>query len=300
PASGASGTFAATGTNTTTIDTDAGGIATTSIFTANNEVGDYTVSASATGLGSVNFSLRNGDWYVATIGNDSNSCFEPAFPCATINGALNKSDFAAGDTIRVAVGTYTGTSAEVVLIDKDITLSGGWDVNFTSQSGMSTIDGQGERRGLTVNGIVTANVENIIVQNGFDTDQGAGIFNTGTLTISDSIIRDNITSPDYPYGVGGGIFNASGGILTLNNSIIRGNTASQGAGIVNACDGGDVTLNSSTIRDNKASGGGGGIVGICDSGMIILNDSAILNNTAQAGGGIFAYARITLNRSSVS
>ena len=300
PASGASGTFADTGTNTTTIDTDAGGVATTSIFTANNQVGVYTVSASATGLGSVNFSLRNGDWYVATMGNDSNSCSEPAFPCATINGALNKPDFVAGDIIRVAIGTYTSTGYEVVLLDKDATLSGGWDETFTTQSGMSTIDGQGARRGITVNASATVTVRSFTVQNGFNSDQGAGIFNTGVLTITDSIIKDNITSPSYPYGAGGGIWSggdgisASGGRLTLNNTSVISNVAATGGGISS---GGSMILNSTVVKDNVASGAGGGINA---GGEITLNGSAVLNNTAAAGGGLSGYASMTLNNSSVS
>jgi hypothetical protein len=58
PAIGASGTFANTGTNTTTAPTNDGGVATTSIFTANDQVGTYTISASASGLGPANFRLE--------------------------------------------------------------------------------------------------------------------------------------------------------------------------------------------------------------------------------------------------
>ena len=52
---------------------------------------------------------------------------QPGAPCATINAALNKPDFVAGDTIRVAAGTYTGAGEQVVLLDKSATLSGGWN-----------------------------------------------------------------------------------------------------------------------------------------------------------------------------
>jgi CSLREA domain-containing protein len=58
PGSGASGTFADTGTNTTSVNANASGIATTSIFTANTEAGAYSVSASTAGAGSVTFSLQ--------------------------------------------------------------------------------------------------------------------------------------------------------------------------------------------------------------------------------------------------
>jgi hypothetical protein len=64
-----------------------------------------------------------GPWYVAPCGDDGNSCLSPGAACATINGALGKAD--PGDTIYVATGTYTGTGDEVVLLDKDATLSEG-------------------------------------------------------------------------------------------------------------------------------------------------------------------------------
>jgi hypothetical protein len=59
PGSGASGTFADTGNNMITVNTDSGGVAASSIFTANDQSGAYTVSASATGLGFVEFNLIN-------------------------------------------------------------------------------------------------------------------------------------------------------------------------------------------------------------------------------------------------
>ena len=80
-------------------------------------------------------------------GNDSDDCLSPATACATINGGLSKPGFIAGDTIRVATGTYTGAGEQVVLLDKSVILSGGWDASFTSQSGASTIDGEGRGGG---------------------------------------------------------------------------------------------------------------------------------------------------------
>ncbi|HEY5670615.1 MAG TPA: hypothetical protein VIS10_11500, partial [Anaerolineales bacterium] len=83
-----------------------------------------------------------GPWYVAPGGDDINDCLGIGSPCATINGALAKVGFTAGDTIFVATGTYTSSTSEVVMINKSVTLSGGWDVAFTTQNGMSTIDGE--------------------------------------------------------------------------------------------------------------------------------------------------------------
>ncbi|HTP00358.1 MAG TPA: hypothetical protein VMJ64_03220, partial [Anaerolineales bacterium] len=108
-------------------------------------------------------------WYVSNTGDDANTCLTTDAPCATINGAIGKA--AAGDTVEVAVGTYTGSGNQVVLIDKDITLSGGWDETFTSQSGLSIIDGEAARRGISVDynsrsGDPTVSVDHFDIRNG--------------------------------------------------------------------------------------------------------------------------------------
>ncbi len=60
PASGASGTFAATGTSSETVTSDASGIATSSAFSANHTAGDnYIVTASSDGLTSALLALSN-------------------------------------------------------------------------------------------------------------------------------------------------------------------------------------------------------------------------------------------------
>ncbi len=60
PTTGASGTFADTGTNTTTATTNASGFATSTVFIANGVVGAYTVTASApSAQSSATFNLSN-------------------------------------------------------------------------------------------------------------------------------------------------------------------------------------------------------------------------------------------------
>jgi len=228
-----------------------------------------------------------GPWYVTTAGDDNNDCLSPGTPCATINGAIGKAT--AGDTVNVAVGTYTGSSTEVVLINRDITLSGGWDATFTLQSGMSTIDGQGARRGVTVNSVST--VEAFIIQNGspFNSNSGGGIANfSSTLTLNNSIVRGNSTA------FGGGIYN--GGTLTLNNDVLSGNSATTfGGGILN---GGTLTLNNSYVGGNS----GGGIAN--SGGTSTLNNSTVSGNSTDFGGGLInsggPTGTITLNNTTVS
>ncbi len=226
-----------------------------------------------------------GPWYVVTTGDDANDCLSPASPCASINGVIGKAS--AGDAIFVAIGTYTDTGDEVVLLDNDATLSGGWDAAFTSQDGMSTIDGQGSRLGIRVNFGATVTVERFVVQD--SSSVWGGILNVGSLTLNDSVISSNI---------GGGIFN-DGGSLTMSNSSVSGNTGSStGGGIRNCCNG-SVVLTNSAVTGNTTGGGGGGIR---NEAAMSLFDSTISGNTGRGGGGIFNtfIGVLTLDSSSVT
>ena len=226
------------------------------------------------------FARAAGPLYVATSGNDSNDCLAPATACQTINGAISKAS--AGDTVRVAVGTFTGAGSEVVLVDRDINLSGGWDAAFVSQTGLSTVDGEQSRRALVVSAAKSVLIEYFAIQNGAGpTSGGGGIFNLGDLTVENSTIVDNSSHGGTQ---GGGIL-TRGGTLSLTNSIVSGNVANSGAGLYS--DGGStVNVSDSTFVDNVSSGQGGALYVFSSS--LTLENTTIRNNTANtAGGGLY-------------
>ena len=81
PASGASATF--NGNATTTAVTDASGVATSAVPSANAVAGTYSVTASAPGYGSTNFSLTN----TASGGGPDKTIFQPTdAPTQSYNG----------------------------------------------------------------------------------------------------------------------------------------------------------------------------------------------------------------------
>jgi len=251
-------------------------------------------------LMTVMFNPTSGEaaWYVTVDGNNNNDCLSILTPCATINGAISKAG--SGDTIFIALGTFTGVNLEVVLVDKDVTLSGGWDSDFFAQTGMSTIDGQGVRRGMFIDGSFSVNVDHFILENGVGpTFAGAGgIYNNGgSLTLTHTTVTGNSSSAGTQ---GGGIRN-SFGTLILNNSTVSNNIANQGAGIYSSGLSGTVILNDTTIENNFSSGQGGGIYNA--DGDLSLNNSAVINNLANVrGGGIYhdPPGKVTLTNSTLS
>jgi len=87
--------------------------------------------------------------------------------------------------------------------------------------------------------------------------------------------------------------------LTINDSIITGNSVSGNGGGVRDGDSSSITINRSTISNNTASYGGGGVG--TNTGSVIINNSTISGNTASYGGGLYnLYRQMTVNNSTIS
>lgn len=115
---------------------------------------------------------------------------------------------------------------------------------------------------------------------------GGGIFNDGTLTITNGIITGN--SAEFE---GGGI--AGDGPVTILNSTISLNSAQDGGGIFSN---GPVNITGSVIANNSAGGFGGGIWGGVP--LTIIN-STISGNSAQFFGGGIASGEIIITNSTI-
>ena len=116
-----------------------------------------------------------------------------------------------------------------------------------------------------------------------------------TLWVSAQVRLTNLKITGGKSLNGGGIYNT--GTLTLKDTMVRGNTGDSGGGIANRDAAGTVTLNgSSSVSGNSAVGAGG----IENFGAITMNDSSSVsdNTTAGAAGGIYNEGTVSLNGSS--
>ena len=229
-----------------------------------------------------------GPRYVAPGGDDGNTCLDADNPCATIQTVVDKADLGSGVTIYVAVGTYVGSGAYGVVSKSflhNIVFSGGWNNDFTLQTGMSTIDGQNSRRGLYLRDS-TVTLDRFIVENGYNDDgsnggamYGGAIYTNGTtsdsLTITNSVIRNNSA-------LFGGAIGIEGGTVVLNNSVVNGNVLNSNTGCNSIFTYGTLIMNNSTV-----SGNNGGNTSIClrsSAANVYINSSTIANNH---GNGVY-------------
>ena len=129
-----------------------------------------------------------------------------------------------------------------------------------------------------------------IAENSAQLGIGGGVYLWGeaSLTINDCIIRDNsaIGTTKYVNGYGGGGVGQENSLLTLNNCKIMGNSAGVGCGGVGCLNNSSMILTNSIITENSASIVGGGTGGWY--GSFTVTDCVIRSNRAQdVGGGIY-------------
>ena len=262
--------------------------------------------------------------HVAVTGDDAgNDCLDAARPCATVAYALDAA--LPGDTVSLGAGTFfegdltlradvtlRGAGADLTTLDADPT-NGGAAPRTAMIAPMVTLLRAGERiayKGassghdhvLVVEAGVTAAVEDLTIRDGgdlfTDNEQGGGVWNAGTLTLTRVVVRDNVASVASDFSAqprGGGIWN--GGTLTILESLIENNAASgflleggAGGGIWNE---GTLVLERSTVSANQATDvqdacyGGG----IFNAGTAVIRNSTLSGNTLScfeggAGGGL--------------
>lgn len=208
------------------------------------------------------------------VANDGQCSLREAITAANTNTASGAAggECAAGsgaDTISVPAGTYTLTIATGITISTDLTLSGVGPSSTIIQR--ATAPGVAFQRVFVIGSGATVTISGLTMRHGRVTGFGGGIHNSGTLTLTNSTVSDNIARDPFG-GNGGGILNQTGATLALTNSTVSGNTATlQGGGIFSN---GTLTITNSTFSNNSASNGGG----IASFGTAQLVNTIIANN----------------------
>ena len=197
----------------------------------------------------------------------------------------------AGDTVNFFVScpaTSPITLASTLDINTNVNISG-------PGASRLVVSGNNAVEDFNVASGVTATISGITIEDG-NTFQGGGIYNDGTLNVTDSTISGNSAGT-----MGGGIYNQ--GTLTVNGSTLSGNKivngdGSSGGGIYNQ---GTLTLTDSTLASNTAPNGwGAGLLTAMDSETKVVGSTFSDNVASVDGGGIFNYGTLTVSASTFS
>ncbi|KAA3643398.1 MAG: hypothetical protein DWQ07_23075 [Chloroflexi bacterium] len=197
-------------------------------------------------------------WYVATDGDDSNSCAFIDDPCLTVQEAVSRSDD--DDQIFIAAGTYPETGfregSSALGIDYNLIITGaGRDSTF--------IDGGGLYGVFYASGDARVRIEDLTVQNASGNSPGSGIEIRGN---ADVIVEDvNVVD-----SIGNGIRSSSSGLVTLINVNVTGTTqleGSFGAGV----SGGNLDIQGGEVANNYMSG-------VSSAGLLAMNGTIVRDN----------------------
>ena len=218
------------------------------------------------------------------------------------------------DRIDVPAGVYNLTIAGLGISAGDLDVLQSVSIHGAG-AGQTIVDANGIDRVFDIT-LGTVLIQGMTIRGGRVDDPeslldgtGGGIRNEATFTLADSVVSGNLGT----LGAGVGNYN---GTLAIERSVITGNgdgATLGGGGVANYSyyDPASVSISDSTISGNRASDGGG-IRNYAYDGIasLTLTRSTVSGNTADQGGGIFnrgAYyveenvaAHLTISNSTVS
>ena len=226
------------------------------------------------------------------VANDGLITLREAVMAANLNKPM--ADAPAGrdnmaDTITFDSSLFGGT---IALTGRQLTVSDDLDISGPGCD-LLTIDGRGKSRVLFIDQDINTKVSAVTISGG-KTDEnnpGGGIYNKGTLAITNVTVSGNVAG-----GSGGGICNGSGSLsntLSVTNSSILGNSASSGGGIANSDS--ILTVVNSIIVGNSALYSGGGIYNHCwDTVTITAPEDMIEEILEDQTAGVFSMINSTI------
>ena len=195
----------------------------------------------------------------------------------TIQAAIDAAS--SGDLIEVYPGTYHATGNQVVdASGKAVT------IKAISGSGYTSIDGQGQRRGVLFGAGETAAtiLDGFTIINCTATEGGGIACSNSSPTIIDCVITNNNATST----VGGGIACLDGSPSLSGCTISLNSAVTLGGGLY--CLDGHPNISNCDIANNTAGSQGGGLYATTSDPILV--DCTVRSNQAPVGAGIYATA----------
>ncbi|MBX2797734.1 MAG: right-handed parallel beta-helix repeat-containing protein [Myxococcales bacterium] len=172
-----------------------------------------------------------------------------------------------GDTIELAEGLYEGVNLYVDLDGLRIVGTGDRAAHLVAGP-KGAVLGIEDATGVTV--------ENLTLQ-------GAGGQVAWVAGVADATLRDVTLKDGYATGWGGGLWTGAQTTVLVQGATLRGNEAAEGGGGI--VSNGTLTVRDTRVEDNEATQGGG-LFCTVDS-TCVVQDSTFVGNQAERGGGAF-------------
>jgi len=263
----------------------------------------------------------------------------PALPICTLRAAVTESNRMpnGGAEIILPPGTYNLTISASIADgeengDLNLIVAFGYAPGPTTITGSGAattiIDAHGNDRILHIDATRSVTITGVSFVNGSlagsGTKLGGGIYNQGSIALTDCIVSHNAVG----YGNGGGVFNEGylaalrvtfndntaqsygGGIynsissqLVLSQCTVSANKAIDGAGIYNASDYYPYSqVDLTEITCNTATGSGGGVANAYSASRLSITRSTVSNNAAAGGrgGGVYNNGILYAGNSTIS
>ncbi len=194
---------------------------------------------------------------------------------------LNTGSCATTCSLRDAIGVAQNGDAITFSVIGVITLQNG-TLNITKNVSISGIDPQstvidGNRTVTVMTVQATVMLNNLTIQNGYTTNSGGGIINSGDLTLSNVQVLNN-----YAQGTAGGGIDSISRNLTVLNSTFYGNSSHAVGGAIRSSR--QTIIRNSTFNSNEATNGGA-IYFVQEQPSLDISNSTFTFNRADGGGG---------------
>ena len=211
--------------------------------------------------------------------------------CSTFAGGLVTDCTEA--SLRAALaggGTVTFACDGTIVLSNTLVIASDTVLDATGRS--VTLDGNLTNRVLTILTNVSCSITNVWIVRGVHADSGGGIQNSGTLTLQQCVISNNLSGGTFsgvPVRKGGGIQNE--GTCNLWNCTLVANrnmftTSLMTGGAIYNGNSGVVRANGSTFYLNQA-GHSGGAIHTSGTGRVGATNCTFNGNFAQSGVDIY-------------
>jgi hypothetical protein len=200
----------------------------------------------------VNDNSTTGDVYCTAVGNNTNNGTSPSTPKLTLKAALDAC--AAGDTIFIDTGTYSGTG----------------NINLTVSTANITFTGAGSLKTIFDNNLASAN-SNLWLT-----------INANNINIS------GISATEFNAISAGKVVTVNGQTVTFND-VIFFNNGNNGNGALYITTGSNVTYTNSSTTCNASLLWGGGIDLVGNNSVLNISNCIIATNKKEGngdGGGV--------------